>query len=276
MPLHSPFKPSAVTTFDQTVSSRSMSAAYCSGVLGSASAPSAASCLSRALGAGHRQRAQRSARDMAEGRGNRAEHHRDMAAQEIGHGRSGPPIRNMDQLEAGRGGQQLSRQMADRANAGRAIVERAGMVLGIGDQLGDRVHRQARMHHQHGRRQSDPADGCEVLARIKARTGVQARADRQRAGIAKQERVAVGRAARDRARPDRAAGAAAVLDHDRLAERLAHLLGHDPPHDRGRAAGWERHHQRDRAGRIVLCRHPERECGESEQDGDADADHGAG
>ena len=39
------------------------------------------------------------------------------------------------------------------------------------------------------------------------------------------ERVAVGRGLGDLAGGDAAAGAAAVLDHDLLAERLAHLLG---------------------------------------------------
>jgi hypothetical protein len=52
----------------------------------------------------------------------------------------------------------------------------------------------------------------------------------------------------------RAAGAAAIVDHDLLAERLAHALG-----DRARqrivaAAGRKRHHQRDRADRIGLRR----------------------
>ena len=57
--------------------------------------------------------------------------------------------------------------------------------------------------------------------------------------------VAVRRRARDAADRDAAAGAADVLDDDRLAEDRPHLLGHDARDDIGRAARRERHHQRD-------------------------------
>ena len=51
------------------------------------------------------------------------------------------------------------------------------------------------------------------------------------------QRVAVGRGARDLAGRDRAAGAAAVLDHDLLAERRAHGIGDDARHHVVAAAG---------------------------------------
>ena len=52
----------------------------------------------------------------------------------------------------------------------------------------------------------------------------------------------------------RAAGAADVLDHQRLAERLAHLLGDDARDHVARAAGRERHDHGDGAVGIVLRR----------------------
>ena len=108
------------------------------------------------------------------------------------------------------------------------------------------------MHHQGVRRRADPADRREIRARIVADIAVEARSDRERAGISQQDGVAVGRALRDRAAADGAAGAAAVVDHDRLAEHLAHLVGDDAPDDGGAAAGRERHDQRDRPVGIVL------------------------
>ena len=69
------------------------------------------------------------------------------------------------------------------------------------------------------------------------------------------DRVAVGRGAREAADADRAAGAADILDNHRLAERSAHLVGHDARGDVGRSARRERHDQRDRArGKIVGMR----------------------
>ena len=70
--------------------------------------------------------------------------------------------------------------------------------------------------------------------------------------------VAVRLGARDAADRDAAAGAADVLDDDRLAEDRTHLLGHDARGNVGRAARRERHHQRDllrRKGLRLRARH---------------------
>ena len=108
------------------------------------------------------------------------------------------------------------------------------------------------MHHQRVRRVADHADRCEILARIVAGILVERGADRQRAGVAQQQRVAVGIALGDRLGADRAAGAGTVVDHDFLAEHVADLVGDGAADDRGAAAGRERNHQRDGAGGIVL------------------------
>ena len=88
----------------------------------------------------------------------------------------------------------------------------------------------------------------EILARIVTGVGIERRVDRERAGIGQQDGVAVGRGLCDRTGRDRAAGAAAVLDHDLLSERLAHPLGHQARQRVIAAAGRERHHQRDPDG----------------------------
>ena len=106
----------------------------------------------RALRAAHRQRPQQAGLGLPMGGRDRGEHHRDMAAEEIGDGRAGALVGNVGELDARHGGEQLAGQMADGADAGRAEVDLARMRLRIGDQLGDRMHRNARMHHQHGGR----------------------------------------------------------------------------------------------------------------------------
>ena len=63
---------------------------------------------------------------------------------------------------------------------------------------------------------------------------------------ADQQRVAVGCRARDGFGADAAAGAAAVLHHHWLAERVRYPLADDAADDVGIAAGRERHDQADR------------------------------
>ena len=46
------------------------------------------------------------------------------------------------------------------------IVDLAGMVLGVGHELGERLDRQLWVHHQRHAVQADHADGCEVFERI--------------------------------------------------------------------------------------------------------------
>jgi hypothetical protein len=66
------------------------------------------------------------------------------------------------------------------------------------------------------------------------------------------QRVAVGRRLGDGARAERAAGARAVLDHERLAECSAEALGKQPRQHIIAAPGRERHHDGDGARRPAL------------------------
>ena len=60
----------------------------------------------------------------------------------------------------------------------------------------------------------------------------------------------------DLARADRAATAGiAILDHDALAERRAHLVGDRPGHDVVGAARRQRNDENDRPGRIIVGGH---------------------
>ena len=76
-----------------------------------------------------------------------------------------------------------------------------------------------------------------------------------------QDGVAVGLGPGHRGRADVAAGPAAVLDHDLLAQVPGHPRGDETRHEVGRAAGRERHDERDGPARILALspgrsRHP--------------------
>jgi hypothetical protein len=64
--------------------------------------------------------------------------------------------------------------------------------------------------------------------------------------VIEQERVAVRRRLRDLIHADAAAGTAAVIDHDRLAEALAERIGNQPRDRIDGATRRERHDQPDR------------------------------
>ena len=71
---------------------------------------------------------------------------------------------------------------------------------------------------------------------------------------AEQKRVTIGRLGQYVARRHDAAGAEPVLDHDRLLERLAELVGDEARRNVGRAAGAKSDHQPDRPARIGVGR----------------------
>jgi hypothetical protein len=66
--------------------------------------------------------------------------------------------------------------------------------------------------------------------------------------VAQHHGVAVRRRARDPRGADRAARPGHVLDHDLLAERLAHVLAENARQHVGRPAGRERHDHGDGPG----------------------------
>ena len=142
--------------------------------------------------------------------------------------------------------------MVDRPHACGSEIDLARVGPGIGDQFGDRVGGERRMHRQYAGCVADQADRREALARVVAGILVERRTDRQRAGIAEQDRVAIGLALGDRLGADRTASARTVVDHDALAQQLAHLVGDHPANDRRGAARRERNHQCDGPARKVL------------------------
>ena len=130
------------------------------------------------------------------------------------------------------------------------------------------------MGEQGHRHRRDEADRREILARIHAELGVEARVDRQRPGVAEQQRVAVRRGARDRARADGAPAAAAVVDGHGLAESVGQLLRHHARHGIDAAAGRVRHDQRDGARRKISGTGGRHKRGACERNGRCHGDRG--
>ena len=93
------------------------------------------------------------------------------------------------------------------------------------------LRRHRRIDREDQRHAQQVRDRRQVLRRIERHLLVQARIDHDRRARRDQQRVAVGRRLRDHRRADVAAGAAAVVDD----ERLLQLLGQRPSPS-GRAA----------------------------------------
>ena len=108
------------------------------------------------------------------------------------------------------------------------------------------------MHDQHVVDVDRAHDRREVLHRVVRHLRVDADVDRERRDVAEQQRVAVGRRLGDGVGADHAARAGAVVDDDRLAERLGQRLLHDARIEIDRAARRERHDDADRLRRIRL------------------------
>ena len=164
------------------------------------------------------------------------------------------------------------------ADAGRRIGQLAGIGLGVFDHLADRIGREVRMHHQHGRAVGHLGDRREALDRIVSGVFLQRGHHAERGAGRQQQRVAVGLRAGHGFRPGRAAGAGPVLDHDILVQRRLHHLRDHARREVGRAARAEWHHQPDGLARVALRvrragRHCERQCNEGGQCDEATAHH---
>jgi hypothetical protein len=146
-----------------------------------------------------------------------------------------------------------------------ADIELAAVLLGDLDHVGERLGRERRVRQEGDRHRGDQADRREVLARIEIGVGVQARIDRDRAGMGEHQRVAVGRGPDHRTRADQAGAAGAIVDDHLLADHAGKLLGHHPRQHIDAAAGRIGHHHGDGAGGIIL-----------RQGAAADGEHGAG
>ena len=165
-----------------------------------------------------------------------------------------PPLKGMcTAVRSGARLEQLDRIVGEAAGAAGAVVELAGMGLGVGDELGHRLHRQVLLDDDDLRDRADDADRREVPDRIVADL-LDEGCDRDGADAADAEGVAVRRRVGDGLRADDAAGARAVVDDDGLAQcRLDIARGH-PADEIGVAAGRVGHDEGDGPARPRVLR----------------------
>ncbi len=113
----------------------------------------------------------------------------------------------------------------------------------VGDERLDGLRGQAWRHDHQVGHDGEQRHRRQILGRIEGHRLVDRRIDGHQAGRRQQHRGAVGRRLGDRVAADVAPGAGAVLDHDRLAKALGHLLADDAAQHVDRAAGRERDDQ---------------------------------
>ena len=161
-------------------------------------------------------------------------------------------VGNVRDLDAGLHLEQLGEQVRGSARARGAEAQGSGLVLGEIDDIGRGLCRRRRIDHQHERHPRVEHDRHQILHRIEWQAFVDARIDRHRRRRRHQQRVSIGRRARNRSRADVGPGARAVLDHEWFAEPLLELRRDEPRHHLHAAARAGRHHNRHRMRRIIL------------------------
>ena len=175
-----------------------------------------------------------------------------LARHRRGDGARGALVRHVQRLRIGDRGEQHAGEVAGRADAGRSHVERVRLRFHQRDELGQRGRGQRRIHDQQHLAAGEERHRHEIGERIVGELLVGVRRDRDPGRGADEHRVAVGRRLRRRFRADDAARARAVVDHQRLSERLAHFRRDEPRQYVGCRARRLRQDDADRLRRIVL------------------------
>jgi hypothetical protein len=151
-------------------------------------------------------------------------------------------------------GDLLHRDVQAGAGAGRAIVDLAGVGLGVGEELLERLPRRISSHHDTERVTADTDDVGEIRARIESRLGHEGKAEDGDRDL--RDRVAIGLCGRGHlARGERAGAARPVLDDDRLPDMLFGR-GRERAHaDVGGTTSGPRHDEVDGPRRKILRLH---------------------
>jgi len=130
------------------------------------------------------------------------------------------------------------------------VVQLVGPRLQQGDEFGQGLGGYVDVGDQHIGRTRQLRNRREILDRVVAQVAAHQRVGQMRALRRGDQRVAVGLGARHALAADSAAGAIAVFNDDRGAQRLAQRFGVDAADQIDGSACGKRHDQRDGAGRI--------------------------
>ena len=188
--------------------------------------------------------------DVADRQGNGTERDLHLAGKEIVHRQRRAAIRHVHHSDARHEVEQFAGNVLRRSHATRSKVDFAWIGFGVGDEFGNGLGREGRVHLHHERQQIDVGHRRNVVREVVVEFGVKRRVDFVGGGRP-QQGVAVGRRARDRLGRDSGAGAGPVLDHKRLAELLRHELTDEAAHNVGGPARRKADDDFDGPGRIV-------------------------
>ena len=192
-----------------------------------------------------------------------------MAADDVGDDLRRAAIGDVRGLEVVVALQRLHGEELQRARTGGGVGDGVGAVLRLLDEVLRGVGTEGRIGDQHERRLRIERQRHEVLLGVVVDLLVERRVDRQNRRGGDDERVPVGRGARHVLRRQHQRRAGLVLDHDRLAERLAEFLrvdAHDHVHA---AAGGKRHDDVHVSRREVLGERSGARTDQSQRAGEA-------
>jgi hypothetical protein len=143
-------------------------------------------------------------------------------------------------------------EMRSRTDTRRAVVQLAGIGLGVSDEGLSRIHGKILARDQDQRDLRNQRDIHKIGQRIVRRLF----AIEERVGMggdgAEQCRVSVGGRPHDTLSTDRPAPATQIFNDDTLAQARRHAFGHDAGEHIDRAARRGRHYHGDRPARIVF------------------------
>ncbi len=204
------------------------------------------------LFAGYRKQFELAARRHRLRRGWTGDHDIGAPGDHVGHGRRGAAILDLRDLSVGHELEQLHAKMRLCAQADRGIVELAGIGLGVSDQFTHVVCRHLGIGHQHEFGLGQHADRREIAKRIVRQITIECGIDHEIGVDRHEQRVAVGRRARDIAGGEPAVCSRPVLHDHGLFHLLGKPLGKRASDQVDRSAGGLRQNQPDRMGRIIL------------------------
>ena len=141
--------------------------------------------------------------------------------------------------------------MADATGAGRTKIELAGILFGIGDELGERLRGDRRMNNDDDRQIGDNREHAQFTVGIVGELLVEHRIHHDDRARREKQGVTVRLAMGDGFGADRALRAGLVLDEHRLLQVAREIFGDQPGLHVGWAARGVGHNDLDRPRRIV-------------------------
>ena len=174
--------------------------------------------------AGHRQCADLALLVIRGGLRNALRHELHLTTNQVGKRRGAALVGDVHQIRSGRVLVHLRHQMADTAVTGRAEVDAAGVGLGVGRELAQRLGRHLVIHQQCQRLHGGTGDGREVFERVVGQLAVERRVNHHHAGIGQHQRVAIRRRTHDILRTHRTTCTGLVVHHQWLAQHALQLV----------------------------------------------------